>query len=65
MQRQDNSMIYRYFYPKKKIPSVIDNKMIVAIVPNAAVELSKKLSGMISYFRSKVEKKSICYNLQV
>ncbi len=37
-------------------PNTIDNNTIVTIVPTAAVEPSKKLSDMVFYFFSKVEK---------
>lgn len=49
--RQDNcfKMIEDY-YPQITIEKIIPSKMIVTIVPIAAVELSKKLSAMTFVF---------------
>ncbi len=38
--------MWSFSYPKKTRPKTTANKITVTIVPTAAVELSKKLSGM-------------------
>lgn len=40
----------RKFYPQIRIETIIANAIIVKMVPTAAVELSKKLSGIFFSF---------------